>query len=214
MSDAFSIDWAAVGAAQDGQRIGATSKGDAEYDVTFYLGKLPNHDNTNYTEVEHIRLQAPGSSTVYDQPASDADKARFPLAYAAFKSGRSRVGGTPLTDWNEDISESDVRRLELAGVRSVEQLARVADGHLGGLGFGGRLLRDKARAYVMGQSSTDPEKAELKGKVDKLTEILGALMEKTGITLNDLIPADEAEDIEEGGEPSTKRGRQRQAAEA
>ena len=208
--DNFTIDWNAVGNAKDGQSIFGSSKGDEEYDVQFYMGKMPNAAGTDYTEIPHVRLQAPGSSIVYDQPVRDQDKERFPLAWAAFESGRSRGGnGTPLIDWDADISEGDIRRLELAGVRSVEQLARVADGHLGGLGFGGRLLRDRARAYVMGQASTDPEKAELKGQVDKLTQVLEALMDKTGISLSDLLPA--AGDATDAAAPRRTR---RQTAEA
>jgi hypothetical protein len=218
MSDSFNVDWSQVSARLANGTMVATGR-DADYTAEFYMGKVPNFEMTDYTEVPHLRLQIPGSKTVYDQPARlesrpdrPSDAERFPHAWLAFKNGQKNDGtGTPL-DQIEGISENDIRRLEINGVNSVEQLASVADVHLDGLGFGGRVLRERARAFLIGRPSVDPEKAELKDQVGKLTDILSALMEKTGITMNDLLPA--AADGDAQGESGKARGRSRQAAEA
>lgn len=211
--DSFKIDWDKIDRMVGPDGTVATGQ-DTELSAEFYMGKMPNADLTDYTEVPHIRLQAPGSKTVYDQPARleshpnlPSDPERFPLAWQAFRAGCNYDGnGTPLTEL-EGISENDIRRLELNGIRTVQQLAKVADNHLDGLGFGGRILRDRARSYAAGKTVADPEKAEMRDQIGKLTDILGALMDKTGISMEDLIPADGAGD----GQPA--RARRRQAAE-
>jgi len=247
--DDFKVDWDKID-----QRIGGDGTvalgQDGEFAAEFYMGKMPNADLTDYTEVVQLRLQAPGSKTVYDQPARleshpnrPSDPERFPIAWQAFRAGHNMDGmGTSLTEL-DGITEGDIKRLELNGVRTIEHLARVSDNHLDGLGFGGRLLRDRARAFAAGRPAVDPEKAELKeqigrltgmveqlakggpaidtkkvdaenaelkDQVGKLTDILGALMEKTGISLDDLLPPA----TENEGEAAGKRTRQRQPAEA
>jgi len=194
MSDHFHVDWASV---KPGLANGsAVPLGqDAEYQAEFYIGKVPNFEMTDYRELPHLRLQIPGSKTVYDQPARlerhydrPSDPERFPHAWAAFLSGQDHDGaGTPL-DQVEGIAANDIRRLEINGVRTIEQLASVADAHLDGLGFGGRVLRERARAFLIGRPSVDPEKAELKEQVGKLNDILSALLERTGISIDQLLP--------------------------
>jgi hypothetical protein len=186
VSDGFNVDWASVPkGVTNGQQIALG--GDAEFVATFYMGKVPNFEMTDYVEVPHIRLQAPGSSTVYDQPVRTesfpgrpSDPERFPAAWSAFQAGQNFDGtGTPLADWDE-VSPGDVRRLEITGVRTVEQLAQVSDRHIDGLGFGGRVIRQKAQAFVQGVASVDPEKAQLKEQVGKLTDIVTSLLERLG----------------------------------
>ena len=222
MSDHFHVDWTSV---KPGLANGsAVPLGqDAEYQAEFYMGKVPNFEMTDYRELPHLRLQIPGSKTVYDQPARlerhydrPSDPERFPHAWGAFLSGQDHDGaGTPL-DHVEGIAANDIRRLEINGVRTIEQLASVADAHLDGLGFGGRVLRERARAFLIGRPSVDPEKAELKEQVGKLNDILSALLERTGISIDQLLPAVEVEEAgndDSQAEPATKaQGRARRPA--
>jgi hypothetical protein len=224
MSQHFNVDWNKVdGSVENGAPVALG--GDNEYQAEFYLGKVPNFDMTDYTEVPHLRLRAPGSATVYDQPVRmesypgrPSDPERFPLSWAAFQNGADFTGnGTPLTNI-EGITEGDIRRLDINGVRTVEQLARVADTHLGNLGLGARMLRDQARAHMAGHR-VDPEKKALQDQVGKLTDIVTALMERLGGSIDELLPAGDAgeADGENGGEQGDKAAaprRQRQAAEA
>lgn len=155
---------------------------DAAYGVEFYNGKVPNFDNTDYIEVPHIRLKLAGDNNrVYDQPVimqstpvRPSDPERFPREWAAFQRGElGGSSGTLLVDWDR-IEPGDVRRLELQGLKTVEQLAHVGDHQLANLGMGSRALREAARQHI--SSVPDPEKAAMQDQVMKLTAVMNGML--------------------------------------
>jgi hypothetical protein len=180
MSD-FNIDFSKLGALENGDMV-PTGK-DSEYSAEFHMAKVPNFEATDFAEVVHLKLQAPGNTkTVYDQPvrmestpSRPSDPERFPRQWAAFQRGESGIKGTLLAEWSE-VTPSDARRMEILGIHTVEQLAQVADSNLDGLGMGGRIVRDRAKSFIEGRGGATPREAALAEQVDKLTDIVNALL--------------------------------------
>lgn len=79
---------------------------------------------------------------------------RFPEAWEAFRTGeRIAIDGTPLDEPFHEIpamAERDAQRLEIEGVQSWEQFARLSDQQCMHLGFGMRRRRDAALAAMNG----------------------------------------------------------------
>lgn len=89
---------------------------------------------------------------------------RIKRQYDAWKAGQEEpVNGTSLRMWPA-ISKAQAENLWVLNVRTVEDLASVADNNLPNLGMGSRALRDKARAWL-----------ESAGNIGKVSEQLTAL---------------------------------------
>ena len=195
---------------------------DKSYGVEFYMGKVPNFEGTDYEEVPHLRLRLAGQNDrVYDQPvimdsnpARPSDPERFPRQWAAFQRGELYgETGTLLVDWDR-CEPGDVRRLELQGITTVEQLANVGEHQLHGLGAGSRILRDAAREHMTG-GGADAEKEVLREQMaaqsDQLTK-MGAILQ--GL-MNIMTPEQQAMIMGNAGgdpPPPAKPKPQRQAA--
>ena len=164
---------------------------DTELSVEFHKGRVETKNGTDFEEVDFIKIQAPGSKTVYDQPANmdshpnrPSDPERFPSAWAAYQAGQSGHGGTDIYEW-EGVTHADARRFDLNGIRTVEQLARVSDANLAGLGVGALALRQKAREFVSGNSTENMLRQQLgeqAQQITKLTDVVNSLLEKLGET--------------------------------
>lgn len=159
---------------------------DAEYHAEFTMEKVPNFDGTDFTEVPHLKLQAPGNTrTVYHQPVRldsgpghPSDPERFPREWAAFQAGQSHELGTSIYEW-DGVTPSDARRFELNGIKTVEQLAHVSDANLLGLGVGALALREKARTFISGNSTETQLRQQLgeqNEQIGKLTDIVNQLL--------------------------------------
>lgn len=101
-------------------------------------------------DVPYIKITQPGEANnqVYDQPASDADIARFPKQWDAFRKGHEQgVTGSPL-DLLFPESPAIVENLKHIGFRTIEQLAEANDTALQGIGMGSRMWHEKAKAYL------------------------------------------------------------------
>jgi len=222
MEKAWNIDWSKLDRFDNGGQGGTVPTGsDDEVIAEFYMNKVPNFDGTDYVEVPHVRIVFPGMKTVYDQPVRletfpdrPSDPERFPNAWARFQIGEQLGNdGTSLADWGE-LAKGDIRRLELNGVMSVRQLATVPDSLIDGLGFGARMLRDKARAYLSGKASMDPEKQAMQEQIGKLTDVVTNLMatlQEHGLQISPREPEaageGDAGEAGAGGEPSPAGGR-------
>lgn len=101
-------------------------------------------------DVPYVKILHPGEAnlSVYDQPATDEDAARFPRQWAAFKSNQSQViSGTPLELLFPE-SPAIVANLNASMVRTAEQLAALTDTALQEIGMGARAWKEKAAAYL------------------------------------------------------------------
>ena len=214
----FNVDWEKATKFTDGQIVPLGQ--DSEYIAKFYMGRVPNFDMTDFKEVPHLRLEIPGSKLVtYDQPVRmenygdrPSDPERFPLQWRSFLNGKTQDGrGTPISEW-PDLSEGDVRRLQANGVDTVEQLSEISDRNVDGLGFGTRLLREKARMFVMGHS-TDPEKDELRAQLQKQGTVLEAILARLGgDSVLELLQGNASPEAPEAPEPRQRRRRGADAA--
>lgn len=101
--------------------------------VRFYMGALENADRSQkegrpvFDEVEFVSIAVPGQLDRVDRPAWRMDFERFPRQYANFKAGGAAAeSGTPLSVWPV-IKANQVAELAIRNVRTVEQLAGMAD---------------------------------------------------------------------------------------
>lgn len=187
MSD-FNVDFDALSkrSVENGEMIPTGS--DREFSASFSIERVPNFEGTDFTEVPHLRLQAPGNTkAIYHQPVRmeshpgrPSDPERFPQEWAAFQAGQNHESGTSIYSW-EGVNAADARRFDLYGVKTVEQLAHVSDVNLQGLGVGAMALRERARQHISGEgveTQLRGQLAEQSEQITKLTDIVNAMLEK------------------------------------
>ncbi len=102
-----------------------------------------------YRDIEFVTIDIPGDKTLrVHRPVMAADKIRFRAKYEAFKDGRGEpVEGTPL-DQLPEISHTQVEELAYDGVKTIEQLAKVADSSPMMNMMGGVSLKRRAQEWV------------------------------------------------------------------
>lgn len=81
-----------------------------------------------YVDLDMITIIIPGDrNTVIDTMVTEDHKNRFPLEYQAFKAGKTAAEtGTPLNVWFY-LKPAEIKTLESAGIRTLEQLASLND---------------------------------------------------------------------------------------
>lgn len=131
-----------------------------------------------YTDLERVRINIAGdpfSAPVH--PVDDFYKARFADAYEHWQRTRTRrVNGTPLKHW-PPATPVQIKELEAINVFSVEDLASIADVHLGRIPDG-REWRKKAEDWlrIAEKMAAETEREQLRERVRVLE-----VVEKTGI---------------------------------
>ncbi len=131
-----------------------------------------------YKDVDHVRIMQPGNKeSIVDRPVTEMDIARFRQQYDNWKSGQEElVEGTPLEAWPE-ITRAQVEEMRYFNVRTVEQLADMADAHAQKF-MGINEMRRKARLYrdraAKNAVSTKLQK-ELKEKDNQIASLNEAL---------------------------------------
>lgn len=162
--------------------------------VMFYMGVKPDKARSAqegrpiFLEVPFIKIFTAGDSlTIIDKPVWDdannpnSHTQRFPKEWQAFKNGvaaEDQQGGTPLK-LMPGISQAQVRELEHFHVRTVEQLADIADAHSSKF-MGIQSLKNEARAYLLRAKGGAADKAlqrELEAR-DREIELLKAQMQQ------------------------------------
>ncbi len=120
-------------------------------------------------DVPHVKIIQPGESrlSVYDQPATNEDAARFPRQWAAFKEGAEQtVTGSPLSLLFPQ-SPATVDNLNRCGIRTIEMLAAANDAALQEMGMGARSFQEKAKQYLA-QADKGKDFHGLSDRVDQL----------------------------------------------
>ncbi|RKZ59718.1 MAG: hypothetical protein DRQ44_13420 [Gammaproteobacteria bacterium] len=158
-------------------------QGDDTLLVKFFIKSRPDsaaslkEGRPIFKDVEYIDIKIPGSRTGGAcRPARQNDIERFPRHYAAFKNRMEPpVEGTPLVEWPQ-ISRSQAEELSFHNVKTVEQLADMADVHASKF-MGMNALRDKAKAFLKNAAEAAPALA-LQAEIDNRDEQIRLLMER------------------------------------
>jgi len=102
-----------------------------------------------------IRIVVPGDQTnLLERTATEEDKRKYPNAWKRFQANEAHGQvGTPLEQWPQ-ITRSQLKEAKYFEVHTVEQMAGLADIHIGRLGMGFADLRTKAQAYLAAAAGT------------------------------------------------------------
>ncbi len=138
-----------------------------------------------FKDVEWVKIHIVGDNlTEISRPVTDADRARFPQHYQAFKNqGVQLNSGTPLTEWTL-ISKAMAMNLKSINIHTVEQLAAVSDNNL--TWMGARDLQAKALAWLKsaeknaGLSALQAENESLRTEMEALKNQMAALLSGDG----------------------------------
>lgn len=198
------VDSFATATVQDGAGdVLSVSHGDDKaFQVEFYTREVEDEKETKargrriLKPVAYCRKRAMGDPrTVWDAPASDIDKARWPMLWAAYGRGEEEmVIGTPLDSWPLLTREASIT-LKNWGYKTVEQVAEVTDGALMGMGDGTirqilAKVRDHAKKFITDQESGAAERrlaSELEDRDNQISLLksqmaqLGAQVERMNV---------------------------------
>lgn len=102
-----------------------------------------------YKEEERVEVIMAGNNLhIPVFRVTDEHRQRWPKQYEAFKSGQETpTEGTPIEEWPA-LNRAQVMELKFLNFRTVEDIAGASDHALQRIGMGGRILRDRASAFV------------------------------------------------------------------
>ena len=151
--------------------------------VTIYDDALPDKHATKekgipvFQDVVMIKKQVPNMVDCVPRPLQDKDKTECPKSWEAYQTGKEPAEvGYPLKEWAQ-LTASELRTLQANHIKTIEQLAAVADSSLQRLGAGGMNLKQRAIKFL---EKNDRVK-ELQDEVDALQSKVQQL-EKTQST--------------------------------
>jgi hypothetical protein len=121
-----------------------------------------------YDDVVCIRKVIAGSRDEIFRIATDEDKREWPKEYEAFlKRGEDIVSGTPLSEW-PSASASFAREMAYFNVKTVEQLAELADGAAMTMGMGTQEKAVAARAWLQAVNGNEAQISKVAEENQKL----------------------------------------------
>lgn len=108
-------------------------KDDHKLHVRFYMAPMLDReasaiaDRAIFRQTEMVEIMMPGEkNNIIRDVVWDQHRQRFPEKYRAFKAGASQDSGSPLTVL-PFLDDSRIKELEFFNIRTVEQLAGMAD---------------------------------------------------------------------------------------
>jgi hypothetical protein len=121
---------------------------------TFFMDTMRNPSESKkqqrevYDDMLMIKIQVPNQTTIVPRPATEADKRRFPISWQAYETGvEPPEEGFPLEQWPE-ITAGEVATCKAVHVKTVEQLAELADGSMHKMGPGALNLKNRAKKFL------------------------------------------------------------------
>jgi hypothetical protein len=155
-------------------------KGDENLRVQFSLFPQISQDKSTkegrpiYDDVPYVTIIVPGQQDIVHRKAWSQDFQRFPKQWAAFQNAQNQdeASGTPLRvlPW---MAASQVKELEFFNVKTVEQLANLAD-NVTARFMGGQGLKQRAKDFLEAAAKGAPllqMRAELE-KRDSQIEVM------------------------------------------
>lgn len=166
---------------------------DAVLDVRFYEKRVPipsksTEEAIHFEKRDYCRIQRPGDkSTVWDQPAREADKQRFPYQWQAYRAGKSQDVGTPIERVYELglLSEPQVLMLKASGVKTVEQASMATEAVVSGWGSDGPTIQKFCKGFI-----AQREKAAKASDLEELKAELAAEREAREKLEEQIVPKD------------------------
>lgn len=124
--------------------------------VRFYEKNIPvpfksQNGTIVFENQDYVEIIRPGDkSQIVDRKARDADKARFPLHWQRYKTGKSQTIGTSINKLFEQglINQPELEMLQIAKVHTVEQLAAASEVVIDGFGPSGQKLQNYAKGFL------------------------------------------------------------------
>lgn len=170
--------------------------------VRFHMGTKLDREATDregrpiYKDREYVTILVPGDKlNAVNRPTMPSDRARFPRQYAAFKNSQGEaVVGTPLVGWPQ-VNEAQRKELEYFNIRTVEQLANVADGFASNM-MGVQALKQAAQKFIAQSKDSavvnklNAELAQRDVLLATMQEQMAALAEKLQALEADKAPKD------------------------
>lgn len=148
--------------------------------VKFYYKTVKDQDASEkqgravFKEREYVDIRIPGArGTGAARPATARDKKRFERHYQAFKQRvELPVEGTPLHEWPV-INRAMAEELSFSGVKTVEQLAGMAD-VVASQFMGGQMFKDKAQKWL-DRANADVTLTQLEGELLKRDTLIAQM---------------------------------------
>jgi len=145
--------------------------------ATFYDDSLKNDSQTKkkgyavFDDVTMIKIQVPNQQDCVPRPLQEKDKTRFPKSWQAFVTGKEAVeDGFPLEQWPQ-LTAGELKVCHANMIKTVEQLAGVADSAIHRLGQGGMGMKTRAQKFISNLGEVDTlreENRKLKKRIEKL----------------------------------------------
>lgn len=169
--------------------------------VRFYMGTKLDREATEtegrpiYRGREYVTILVPGDKlNTVDRPTIASDKARFPRQYAAFKNSQGEaLMGTPLIGWPQ-VTEAQRKELDYFNIKTVEQLASVADGFASNM-MGVQALKQAAQKFIA-QSKDSAIVNKLNTELAQRDTLLATMQEQMAVMAEKLagLEADKPKD--------------------
>jgi hypothetical protein len=102
-----------------------------------------------FANIPYVKIISPGNNKeIIDRVVLQRDKDRFPREWFKFTHHEEpEVDGTPVDSWPQ-VDKAQADTLKANNIFSVEQLSKVSDQDVGGLGMGMLDLKNKAKIWV------------------------------------------------------------------
>jgi hypothetical protein len=179
-----------IDANPDDFRPGNEQRMDEQLMVKFFLKEREDKAQTvatgspKFKEVEYIEIRVPGKRGAQAcRPATWRDKQRFSRHYEMFqKRVEMPEEGTPLGQWPQ-VTRSQVEELSFLAIKTVENVANMADVHAQKM-HGGLMLKRRAAEWLEESNATAliAEKEALQTRIADLEASMKAMMtEKSDI---------------------------------
>jgi hypothetical protein len=124
-----------------------------------------------FNDVLYIRIQVPNSVDCVPRPATDKDKTKYPLSWQAYQTGKEPPEqGLPIAEWPQ-LTASELKVCQANNIKTVEQLAEVADGNIHRLGLGGQGLKNRAKKFIEGLGEKDMMRSRIKELESKIAKL-------------------------------------------
>jgi hypothetical protein len=161
---------------------------DSRLFVQFYPNVVLDHAATAESEdgqpvfktVDYVKIQQPGERDLFDAPATEEHKHRFPRQWDLYRSGKEQHDGTPLALMFVGDRAHIAEMLKARKVFTVEQLANLSEDGVSRIGMGARQLVEQAKRFLdtmkRGHASAETERRmrELEQQVEGLRNELAS----------------------------------------